>query len=164
VKKAAGMRSGELAAAAGVSADTLRHYEKAGLLPAPRRLANGYRVYPAEALDLVLLVQRGLAIGFGLDEIGVFLRARRAGSPPCRKVHALATKRLAELEQQIESLIQFREYFRQVLEEWDERLAGTPDGSPARLLETLTLHTSTTEARALGGWRFVHNRRKKGEP
>ena len=163
-KKPAGMRSGELAAAAGVSPDTLRHYEKAGLLPAPRRLPNGYRAYPAEALDLVRLVQRGLAIGFRLDEIGVFLRARRAGAPPCKKVHALATKRLAELEQQIESLIEFRQYFREVLEEWNERLAGTPDGSPARLLETLTLHASATETRALAGLRFAHQRRKKEEP
>lgn len=157
------MRSGELAAAAGVSQDTLLHYEKAGLLPAPKRLPNGYRIYPAEALNLVLLVQRGLAIGFSLDEIGVFLQARRAGAPPCRRVHALATKRLAELEQQIEGLIAFRKFFREVLEDWKGRLAGTPDGSPARLLETLTLHASATEARALAGLRFVNRRRKKEE-
>jgi DNA-binding transcriptional MerR regulator len=158
------MRSGELAAAAGVSQDTLRHYEKAGLLPAPKRLPNGYRAYPAQALDLVLLVQRGLAIGFSLSELEVFLKARRAGDPPCKKVHALATKRLADLEHQIAGLSQFRDYFQGVLEEWGERLAGTPDGSPARLLESLTLHVPTNEAGALRGLRFVNKRRKKGEP
>jgi DNA-binding transcriptional MerR regulator len=157
------MRSGELAAAAGVSQDTLRHYEKAGLLPAPKRLPNGYRAYPTEALGLVLLVQRGLAIGFSLDELGLFLKARRAGSPPCRKVHALAVERLADLERQIESLGRFRDEFRGILTEWESRLAGTPAGSPARLLESLTSLPAAAEAGALRGMRFVNQRRKKGD-
>ena len=157
------MRSGQLAAAAGVSPDTLRYYEKAGLLPTPRRLPNGYRIYPAKALDLVVLVQRGLAIGFSLDELGVFLKARRAGAPPCRRVHALATRRLAELERQIERLSRFREHFRETLEEWERRLEGTPSGSPARLLESLTIHAAASEAGSLRGLRFVNKRRKKGE-
>ena len=157
------MRSGELAAAAGVSPDTLRHYEKSGLLPAPSRLPNGYRLYPAEALSVVLLVQRGLAVGFSLSELAVFLRARRAGSPPCKKVHALAGARLADLEQRIESLIRFRDYFREVLDEWEARLAGAPEGSPARLLESLTSHSAVSEAGALRGLRFVNKRSRKGE-
>jgi len=158
------MRSGELAAAAGVSQDTLRHYEKAGLLSAPKRLPNGYRAYPPESLNVVLLVQRGPAIGFSLSELAVFLKARRAGSPPCRKVHALAAERLADLERQIEILGRFRDYFREVLDEWAERLAGTPAGSPARLLESLTSHTATSAGGALRGLQFVNKRRKREDP
>ncbi len=155
------MRSGELADAAGVSPDTLRHYEKAGLLPAPRRLSNGYRVYPPEALEVVRLVQRGLAIGFSLAELAVFLKARRAGAPPCKTVHAMAMDRLDGLERQIESLSRFRDCFRDVLNDWTERLAETPDGSPARLLETLTAHSGASEAGALRGLRFVNKRTKR---
>jgi DNA-binding transcriptional MerR regulator len=154
------MRSGELAEAAGVSADTLRHYERAGLLPAPRRLKNGYRHYAPETLKTVQLIQRALAIGFTLAEIGVFLKERRAGSPPCRRVQALAAARLADTERRIESLARFRDEFRRILQDWTDRLAGTPDGSPARLLESLTSHPNLT-AVDFHERRFTH--RQKSE-
>ena len=157
------MRSGELAAAAGVSPDTLRHYEKSGLLPTPKRLSNGYRAYPPETLDQVRLIQRGLAIGFSLSELCLFLEARRAGSPPCGKVHALAAERLAELERRIEELSRFRDDFRRILDDWSARLAGTPKGSPARLLESLTSLPAASEAGALRGMRFVNPRRKENK-
>src|ERR1700754_1035172 len=54
------VRAGELARAAGVSTDTLRHYERKGVLQKPRRSANGYREYPPDALARVLLVRRAL--------------------------------------------------------------------------------------------------------
>ena len=154
------MRSGELAEAAEVSPDTLRHYERAGLLPTPRRLANGYRVYAPETLATVRLIQRALAIGFTLAEIGVFLKERRNGSPPCRRVQALAAARLADTERRIERLTRFRDEFRQILREWNERLAGTPAGSPAKLLESLTANPE------LAGFdlhesRFVHRGKPK---
>jgi DNA-binding transcriptional MerR regulator len=63
------LRSGELARLTGVSTDTLRVYERRGLLSKPRRSANGYREYPPEAHVRVRLVQRALAIGFTLDEL-----------------------------------------------------------------------------------------------
>ncbi len=58
--KKAYVRAGELARATGVSTDTLRHYERKGVLGRPRRSANGYREYPPEALERVLLVRRAL--------------------------------------------------------------------------------------------------------
>ena len=155
------MRSGELAAAAGVSSDTLRHYERAGLLAPPKRLANGYRAYPPEALALVLLIQRGLAIGFSLAELAVFLKARKAGAHPCKRVHALASERLADLDRQIERLTAFRDDFRRILEDWSGRLEGTAEGSPARLLESLTSQSIAEPAASpLRALRFVHQRKK----
>jgi DNA-binding transcriptional MerR regulator len=62
------LRSGELAQLAGVSPDTLRHYERKGLLAAPHRSPNGYREYPASALDRVRLIRRALAVGFTLSD------------------------------------------------------------------------------------------------
>ncbi|HEY6049711.1 MAG TPA: MerR family transcriptional regulator, partial [Thermoanaerobaculia bacterium] len=64
---------------AGVSADTLRHYERRGLLPLPERLPNGYRLYPPESLGRIHLIQAALGIGFSVDELGRILRARSRG-------------------------------------------------------------------------------------
>jgi len=157
------MRSGELARAAGVSPDTLRHYERAGLLPTPRRLSNGYRLYAPDALRTVQLIQGALSIGFTLAEVSVFLKERRRGSPPCRRVYALAAERLADTEKRIESLIRFRDEFRRVLEDWNGRLAGAAEGSAARLLESLTSHPDLT-AEPPGGNRFIHKGKTKRRP
>ena len=61
--------SGELAKATGVSADTIRHYERIGVLPKAARTTSGYRVYSASAVNRVLTVQRALRIGFTLSEL-----------------------------------------------------------------------------------------------
>lgn len=60
------LHSGELAKAAGVSPDTVRHYEKIGILPSAPRGSSGYRVYPPSAVNRVQVVQRALRIGFTL--------------------------------------------------------------------------------------------------
>src|ERR1700674_5649913 len=104
LRSAAGMRSGELAKRAGVSADTLAHYERKGLLPAPKRLPNGYRAYAAEALSRVILIQRALSVGFTLAELSRILRSRDRGQPPCREVRTLAGRKLAEVEAQLANL------------------------------------------------------------
>jgi len=91
------MRSAELARASGVSTDTLRHYERRGLL-SPTRSANGYRQYPAGALDRVLLIRRALASGFRLEDLARVLKSRDQGEAPCREVRALAEARLIALE------------------------------------------------------------------
>ncbi|MDQ3744132.1 MAG: MerR family transcriptional regulator, partial [Acidobacteriota bacterium] len=74
-----GLLSGELARLAGVSTDTLRHYERKGVLPKPRRLGNGYRKYPTNSVERVRLIRRALSVGFTLDELGKFLKARDRG-------------------------------------------------------------------------------------
>ena len=130
-------RSGQLAAKAGVSADTLRHYERRGLLAAARRLPNGYRVYPPEALDRVLLIQHALSVGFNLNELARVLRARDRGQSPCREVRALAARKLEDVEQQLESLASFRATLQATLRDWDARLEKRRGEEPARLLDAL---------------------------
>jgi MerR family transcriptional regulator, copper efflux regulator len=61
------LQSGELARSAGVSPDTLRHYERLGILKEPPRTSAGYRLYSADALSRVLLIRNALAVGFTLD-------------------------------------------------------------------------------------------------
>jgi DNA-binding transcriptional MerR regulator len=130
-----GYRSGELAAKAGVSADTLRHYERRGLLAAAKRLPNGYRLYAPEALDRILLIQHALSVGFSLDELARLLRARDQGHPPCREVRALAARKLEEV--QLQSLSDFRAALQATLRDWDARLEKRRGEEPARLLDSL---------------------------
>lgn len=131
------MSAGELAKAAGVSTDTLRHYERKGVLPRPRRAANGYRQYPQGALQRVRLVRRALAVGFTLDELARVLSAGDRGAAPCREVRALAAAKLAEVEERLTQMIELRDELRVTLDEWDGRLARTPEGGRAGLLESL---------------------------
>ena len=127
----------EVARQTGVSPDTLRHYERKGLLPLPARTPAGYRRYGPGAVERVRLIQRALLIGFSLDELARLLRERARGAPPCRKVRDLVAERLVGLETRLHELRLLRDDLRVLLAEWDERLARTPAGTPAHLLETL---------------------------
>ena len=131
------LRAGELARQAGVSTDTLRHYERRGLLPAPQRAANGYRQYSASSLDRVRLIRRALAIGFTIDELAVILKERDRGQAPCRKVRALAEAKLDEIETRLREMRSVRDDLRAVLRDWDSRLETTPASGRAGLLEAL---------------------------
>lgn len=131
------LRAGELAARAGISTDTLRHYERKGVLPRPRRLANGYRSYPPEALGRVQAIRAALALGFTLDELAPVFRARERGRPPCRAVRELAAGKLLAAQTQLAELTRLVETLQGLLTTWDRRLAATSPGEPAHLLEGL---------------------------
>ncbi|MEO7971315.1 MAG: heavy metal-responsive transcriptional regulator [bacterium] len=128
---------GELAKAAGVSADTLRHYERKGVLGKPHRGPNGYRHYPRAALDRVRMVRQALAMGFTLDELSRVLKIRDNGGAPCRQVRELATEKLSGIERQLSELRSLRDELKNILQDWDARLNGTKTGAAARLLESL---------------------------
>jgi DNA-binding transcriptional MerR regulator len=156
-----GFRSGELARLAGVSTDTLRHYERKGVLPIARRLGNGYRKYPPDSLHRVSLIRRALAVGFTLDELARFMKARDRGQAPCREVRALAAEKLFELEGRLSEMQTLRDELRATLKDWDKRLAGKSDGQRAGLLEAL----SEQKAGSLSTNASTRNRtlRKKGK-
>jgi DNA-binding transcriptional MerR regulator len=127
----------DVARATGVSTDTLRHYERHGLLPAVTRTAAGYRRYSASTVQRVLLIQRALVVGFSLADLRRVLGVRDKGGAPCRSVRELVGERLKELNRRIEELTALREELRGLLVEWDVRLAKTPHGQRAHLLEGL---------------------------
>ena len=129
-----------LAEASGVSTDTLRHYERMGLLTGTTRTAAGYRRYPPAAVDRVRLIRRALVVGFSLRELASVLRQRDRGPAPCQRVRAVVGARLQALEQQLLDLMTIRDELRIVLGEWDRRLADTPAGQRARLLDLLAGH------------------------
>jgi DNA-binding transcriptional MerR regulator len=131
------MRIGELAARAGVSPDTVRHYERCGVLGPIRRTPAGHRAYDEAALRRLLLVRRALACGFGLRELGGFLGERDRGGAPCRAVRAAAAARLAVLDADIRLLRARRQALAAAIAEWDRRLAASADGQRLHLLDTL---------------------------
>jgi DNA-binding transcriptional MerR regulator len=131
------LRSAHLARLAGVSPDTLRHYELKGLLPRATRSANGYREYPPEACTRVRLVRRALSLGFTLDELARLVAVRDRGGAPCAEVRALAAAKLATIEERLTELEDARDRLRSVLTHWDALLARTPKGGRAALLDAL---------------------------
>ena len=137
------LRSGELARLTGVSADTLRHYERLGILPTSQRTNGGYRMFPASAVDRVQLARRALQLGFSLKELSEILRTRDNGGAPCHHVLALAEEKLQSLGQQIQDLQRTQDYMRQLVRDWRKKLKRTPPGNKAMLLHSLVAKPKT---------------------
>jgi DNA-binding transcriptional MerR regulator len=127
----------EVAKATGVSTDTLRYYERLGLLPTTDRMKSGYRRYRPEIVERVRLIRRALVIGFSLKELASVLAHRDKGPAPCRRVRSLVGDRLAAVDRRLIELTELRDQLRMLLEDWDQRLAATPEGQRARLLDML---------------------------
>jgi len=131
------MRSGELARAMGVSTDTLRHYERLGLLRRPARTPGNYRAYPPSSKQRVELIRRALKIGFSLAELKTILTVRDSGGAPCHHVRKLLGTKIRHLADQIENLTLLHSELNQLARDWDKRLRRTRAGQPARLLEAV---------------------------
>jgi len=102
----------DVAKATGVSTDTLRHYERKGLLPRITRTAAGYRQYSAATVDRVLLIQRALIVGFSLADLKRVLAVRDRGGSPCAGVRVLVGERLEQLNRRIEEMLALRDELR----------------------------------------------------
>jgi DNA-binding transcriptional MerR regulator len=126
----------QLAGLTGVSPDTLRHYERKGLLR-PQRTSSGYRRYPPESVDRVHIIRRALIVGFSLKELAQFFAERERGGVPCHSVRSFVEKHLAELELRLLELRRLKKDLQAMLREWDATLAVTPPGKQARLLDQL---------------------------
>ncbi len=98
------MKIGELAAQAGVTPDTVRYYEKTGLLPAPRRTAAGYRDYDAAAIDDLSFIRKAQMVGLKLADVREVMEISAGGKAPCEHVRATVTARLAEVEGRMKEL------------------------------------------------------------
>ncbi len=98
------MRIGEVAARAGVNAQTLRYYERRGILRKPDRRASGYREYGPETVRVVRFVKRAQELGFTLEEIEDLLRLRGDRRASCADVRSRTKAKLRDIEGRIESL------------------------------------------------------------
>ena len=118
---------GKLAHAAAVRVDTVRFYERAGLLKKPQRTAAGYRLYAKLDAARLRFIRRAKALGFSLDEIAELLRLNDGGGRRSA-LRALAEQRLAEIEQKLGELSRMRETLRHLVHQshGDGPLAGCP--------------------------------------
>ncbi len=130
-------RIGHVAHEAGVSPDTLRHYERIGLLSKVGRTSAGYRLYSESTVERVHFIRNALRFGFSLRQLAEFLRARESGRAPCREVRAAGQEILTRVDRQIQELRAARRALQQTLAQWDRRLSRAHPGEPARLLHAL---------------------------
>jgi DNA-binding transcriptional MerR regulator len=140
-----------LARLVGVSTDTLRHYERKGLIRRPSRSSNGYREYAPDTLQRVRVVRAALGIGFTLDELARLFHVREQGGIPCRDARDLAKNKIGELEMRIAELSSMRDRLKAISREWDRRIKNTEPGKRAHLLDSLVgkpPHKSKKESRS----------------
>lgn len=117
---APGLTSGALAESAGVNVETLRFYERKGLLPKPPRRASGYREYPSENVQRIRFIKRAQELGFSLVEIKDLLALRvRPGATPA-EVKDRAEEKLADIRRKIASL----KVMEEALKKLNETCAG----------------------------------------
>jgi Hg(II)-responsive transcriptional regulator len=102
------VRTSELAAQAQVNSQTLRYYERRGLLPEPRRTPSGYRSYTIDAVRVVRFVKRAQQLGFTLSDIEELLHLAGGGPASCEAAKTMARGRIADLDQRIDELTGMR--------------------------------------------------------
>lgn len=126
-----GLRSGQVAEAAGVNLQTLRYYERRGLLAAPDRTLGGHRLYPTETVTLLRVIKTAQRLGFTLDEVADLLDAgrHRHGRRPDAGLQARATAKLAEVEQKITDLAVIRDTLRAAISAGCDDLVACAESS-----------------------------------
>jgi len=121
------MQIGKIAEKCSVSVQTVRFYERNGLLPDPPRKESGYRVYGDADLKRLLFIRQAKALGFSLQEIREILRLRERGQCPCGSVLRLAERHLHNVERQLLQLSTFRDELSRAVMRW--KRSGKPQVS-----------------------------------
>jgi Hg(II)-responsive transcriptional regulator len=93
---------------AGVNAQTLRYYERRGLLPKPPRRGSGYREYPADAVLIVRFIKRAQELGFSLDEVEELVRLRGVRRGDRHRVRTIAERKIEDIDRKIAHLQSMR--------------------------------------------------------
>ena len=127
------LKIGEVAKASGIGIETLRFYEKSGLLDRPSRTDSGYRMYDCEVLSRLDFIKRAQVLGFSLDEIKRIIADKRAGQSPCAKVREIVRHRLGELDERMREMKRYRKELASALAEWDQ--IGDVEGHICGLIE-----------------------------
>ena len=100
---------GQVAKQTGVTVETVRFYEKQGLIAAPQRSESGYRQYSQETVKRVRFIQNAKEVGFTLKDIGELLALRQEPGTSCPDIKLRATQKIDEVDQKIRDLKRIRE-------------------------------------------------------
>ena len=134
------MKIGQLAKQAQVGIDTVRYYERHGLLPEPQRQASGYRVYDAHDLERLRFIRAAKALGFRLEEIRELHRLGSANEGQRSDVRALAASRLQDVEAKLRELQSIRD----VLAELVRQCSGQGPIAGCPIMETVIASNTIT--------------------
>ncbi len=106
---APGLTIGKVARQAGVNVETIRYYERRGLLPKPPRTPSGYRLYPPESVARLRFIKGAQALGFSLGEIQELLALRVDSETTCAEVRKRGEAKLAQIQEKIQALQRIQE-------------------------------------------------------
>ncbi|WP_133718373.1 Hg(II)-responsive transcriptional regulator [Methylocaldum gracile] len=115
---------GRLAKQAGVNVETVRYYQRRGLLDQPDKPLDGARRYPVTAVERIRFIKRAQALGFTLEEISVLLRLDEACA--CAETRELAVRKLAVIESKLADLTAMRDVLKELVHQCDEGAGQTP--------------------------------------
>ena len=130
------MLIGEVSAATGVDNQTIRFYEREGLLPTPGRAANGYRIYDSAAVDRLRFIRAAQSAGLALAEIAQVLNLRDAGQTPCAHVSLVLEQKLAEVRARQQELAILARELKKLIE--TSHTLDPADCGPAEICHILT--------------------------
>ena len=144
-----GLRAGQVANAAGVNRETLRYYERRGLLAEPARSPGGHRLYPDETVTVLRVIKAAQRLGFTLDEVADLLAMgrHRHGRSPDAGLQAQARIKLVEIEERIADLTTIRENLRTALDAGcdDLTVCATTDCCPLPFVAITSRPTTTND-------------------
>src|SRR5258706_15255729 len=112
---------GAVARRASLGVETLRYYERLGLLGSPRRTESGYRLYTEAIFTRLDFIRKAQAMGFTLEEIARIIQESETGQSPCADVRRIAHRKLEELDQRLKQLRQYRNELARTLVEWETK-------------------------------------------
>ena len=124
---------GDLANATGTKVETIRYYERIGLLPAPERTRGNYRAYTRAQLGRLSFIRRARDLGFSLPQVRALLSLSDQRRRPCEAVDAIAREHLAEVDRKIADLTALRRELDSVISQ-----CGHGTVAECRIIETLS--------------------------
>ena len=143
------MRRGQVAAAAGVNIETLRYYERRGLLTEPARSPGGHRLYPPETVTVVRVVKAAQRLGFTLDEVADLLELgkHRHGKRVGAGLQQRARDKLIEVEERITDLVTIRDSLAAALDAGCDDLIACASADCCPIpFEAITVHPDSALA------------------
>jgi len=134
------MTVSELARRAGVTADTVRHYTRSGLLVPIRDESNGYNCYGSGDLERLLFIRKARRIGLNLGDVRDILRECSHGYSPCQQVRKIMEQRLQETSRRLQDLEKLQARMEHAAELWANMPDGMPDGKTVcHLIEAIAM-------------------------